>query len=118
MAIPLVPLVLQVLTETVSLNFASIVGQGGSSCTIDTSGSISGQCISADSNVIPGQVVVSGLTAFSQVDLVISGTNNGQLAFVASADISGGNAYQMILQANVTSNQSHTVNYNVQVDFL
>jgi hypothetical protein len=76
---------------------------------------------------------------------VISGTDNGQLAFVASAGISGGNAGQMTatdgqavtittqangaditidiygqmtLKTNVTSNQSHTVDYNVQVNLL
>jgi hypothetical protein len=145
MAFTPVHLALQVLTETASLNFGSITALAGSNCDIDSSGNVTGQCLSGDANASLGQIVVSGLTANADVEFVISGTNNGQLVFVSTADVSGGiggpttvtdgqavtvttdgsggditiDVYgQLSLQTNVIGSQSYTVDYNVQVNIL
>lgn len=133
------------LSETQALNFGSIPAQAGSSCTIDQSSNISGECITTDVNTTIGQITVSDLVADSQVEVIITGSNNGSLAFLATGVVAGGKTGTktlsdgqpitvdvqsngadltidvfglLTIQTDVATSQSHAINYLVQVNEL
>ena len=133
------------LSETTSLNFGSIPAVAGSSCTIDQSANVSGECITTDVNSSIGQITISDLVGNSQVEVIVTGSNDGSLAFLATGIVTGGKAGTttlndgqpvtvdvqasgsdltivvfgvLSLQTDLASSQSHTIDYLVQVNEL
>lgn len=131
------------LSETTVLNFGSVPPYANSMCTMDDSANVSGDCIISDINITVGLITVSGLVGNTQVEVIVTGTDNASLEFIASATVTGGKGGtiilsdgqpsiidvkgngadleveifgQLMMQTDLTTNQSHTVNYTVEVN--
>jgi hypothetical protein len=143
-AAPLPMLAMQAITPMAGLHFGSIVPQAGSSCSINQSSTVSGDCDISDGNIRTGQLQISDLSSDSDIQIQVTGTDNGQLRFVSTTDISGavggpstvnddvpalvttdgtGSPIDLIIYgqisvvSNISAGQSHTVNYNVSVTY-
>ena len=142
LAAPLPLLAMQVITPAVGLHFGSIVPQAGSSCSIDASSNVSGECDISNGAITTGQLEISDLLASSDLQIVVTGGNNGQLSFLSTTNISGtfigtttvndgetavittdilGSNIDLVVYgqlsvlSNITSGATHTINYTVSV---
>jgi hypothetical protein len=133
------------ITQSIGIHFGSIAGKSGRICTINIGGGTSGDCSNIDTNAASGVIILSGLTPNAQVEVTITGSDNGNLLFLPDVRISGGTAGaitladgelgtvtvkatgddlnieiygQLNLQADISSGQSHTVNYTVTANEL
>lgn len=145
LASPTIPFGVQVITQVMGLHFGGITTQANSSCNIDSSGNISGQCNTTDANISVGQLIISDLSGNTDFEVMISGSSNSELLFIATADITGGkggkitttdgqifiittkgngadltiDVYgEITLQTDITTSQDYTVDYNIQINAL
>lgn len=87
---PLPLFAMQAITPTApGLNFGSISPASGSSCNIDISSNVSGDCDLSDGNIRTGQLQISSLLSNTSVQIQVTGTDNGQLSFISTTGISG-----------------------------
>jgi len=128
------------LTEISPLHFGSIYDEAGARCTLDSTGTVTGQCVSSDSNVALGVIEISGIVSQQQYQIQVVGSDDGRLRFqpvvsvndVESVDSDGKQIVSMTTTDTATaisvygnlevlsqlaSNQRYQANYTVHINF-
>ncbi|GAB5380110.1 MAG: hypothetical protein Alis3KO_24190 [Aliiglaciecola sp.] len=133
------------ITETAALNFGSIVPTATSTCNMDNAGTITGACDASDANILIGAVSLTDLVANTALTVTITGGSSANLTFDADWDINNagtgdadgitdGTATNitvdgtastitldvygdMTVDTALTSGQTYTVDYTVEVVF-
>ncbi|GAA0854842.1 hypothetical protein [Aliiglaciecola litoralis] len=133
------------ITEVAALNFGSIVPTATSSCNMDATGTVTGECDVSDVNILIGEVSLTDLTANTALTVTVSGSSSANLTFDADWDVNSagtGNADgiadsiatnitvdgsgttitldvygDITVDTGLTSGNSYTVDYTVDVVF-
>jgi hypothetical protein len=75
------------LTNSAALHFGSIAPTVGSSCSMDTTGTVTGDCELTDVNILIGEVTLTDLIAATDLTVTVSGSVGADLTFAAVWDI-------------------------------
>ncbi|WP_412722862.1 DUF4402 domain-containing protein [Alteromonas sp. D210916BOD_24] len=69
------------ITESNSLHFGTIAVTPGAACNLDGTGTVSGQCATADANIAVGVISISGLMINQPYQIEVVGSDDGVLRF-------------------------------------
>lgn len=75
------------LTNIAELHFGSITPMVGSSCTMDTTGTITGACDVSDTNILIGAVTLTDLTPSTDLKVNVTGSIGTHITFFPMWDI-------------------------------
>lgn len=75
------------ISQVAALHFGSIVPTATSSCNMDATGTITGECDASDANILIGEVSLTDLTANSALTVTVTGSSSANLTFDADWDV-------------------------------
>lgn len=75
------------LTNSAALHFGSIAPTVGSSCDMDTSGAVTGDCDLADANILIGEVTLTDLIGSTDLTVNVTGSTGSNITFTPIWDI-------------------------------
>jgi hypothetical protein len=131
------------IEQTTALHFGKIALDLGSSCVMDDTGVVSGDCDAADSEISIGAIKVSGLAPNSAMNITVTGSAGDNVTFTSSSSANdgastvsltdgaqtgyttsnGGDDIEiavfgtMTVNTALTSGGEYTADYTVEVDF-